>query len=220
MTDLLAFGYVMSLVATILAWPVARLRPEHAPIAYLLTFGFASDLARRGIHRFIFIPAYATLKGAPATGWIRLAVGVEQTLFLGWFAGVAAVAMVVFLKRRPWPVAIGYVASVLGIAVFGYPALRGDLLRQAYFGFDLLCLMAAVGCLLHWIAFYKETPRPCHLIVMLIIGAELAGLIGGAWRFGIFTTWKLEQVSYTMLYSVVAVINGGVLWIQPRSTRS
>jgi hypothetical protein len=217
-TALLAFGYLMSLVATVLAWLVARRRPEHAPIAYLLTFGLASDLVRRALHWFL-APAYAELSGAPATGWVRFTVNIEQALFLGWPAGIAAVAMVIYLGRRPWPVAVGYVAGVLGIIVFGYPAIRGDLLRKAYLGFELTCLMVAVGCLLHWIAFRKDTPRPRHLIVMLIIGAEAAGFIGGAWRFGIFTTWKLAQVAYTMLYSAVAVINGGVLWIRPKSSR-
>jgi hypothetical protein len=219
-TGLLAFGYALSLVAAATSWPVARRRPEHAPVAYLLTFGLASDLARRAMRTLVIAPALAALNGAPATGWIRVVCNIEQTLFLAWPAGVAAVAMRVLLGRRPWPIALGYTAGVLGIVVFGYPSIRGELLRKAYLGFDLACLMVAVGCVVHWGAFRKDTPQAIHLIVMLMVGAEIASVAGGAWRSDIFTTWKLEQVAYSMLYAVVVVINGGVLWIRPKSSRS
>ena len=93
MTRLLAFSYVLSVTATVLAWPVARRRPEHIPIAALLTYGLASDLTRRLLREHILAPGYAALAGAPATGWLRVALNIEQALFLGWPAGLAAVAL-------------------------------------------------------------------------------------------------------------------------------
>lgn len=220
MTRLVAFTYVVSVFATVLAWPVAKRRPDHTPIALLLTFGLVSDLVRRLLREYLFLPAYAALAGAPATGWLRCAFNVEQALFLAWPAGLAAVALWVYLKQRPWIVALGYVEWVLAIAGLGYPAIRGDLLSKAYLAFELACLLVAVGAIVHWIAFRKDPPRVSHWIVALMVGTEVVGLIAGAWRFGIFTAWTLAQVSYCMLYAVLIAINGAVLWVWPNPSPS
>jgi hypothetical protein len=219
-TRLLAFGYMMSATATVLAWPVAKRRPDHYPIAILLTFGLGSDLARRALREYVLTPEYARLAGAPSTGWVRVVFNVEQALFLAWPAGLAAVVLWVHLKQRPWPVGVGYLAGVFGIAIIGYPTIRGDLLHKAYLGFELACLVVAVGAILHWLAFRKEPPRTSHWILALMVGAEIVGLMAGAWRFGIFTTWTLAQIAYCMLYAVLTVINGAVLWMWNKSSPS
>lgn len=217
---LVTFAYVLSIAATALAWPVAKRCPDHTPIAVLLTFGLFSDLARRLLREVILTPMYAQLAGAPPTGWLRVVAFTDQALFLAWPAGLAAAALWTFLKRRPWLVALGYVEWVLAIAGLGFPAMRGDLLGKAYLAFELAALLVAVGSIAHWIAFSKDPPRVPHWIVALMVGAEVVGVIAGAWRFGIFTRWILAQVSYCMLYAVLIVINGAVLWVWPKSSAS
>lgn len=216
----LAFGYVLSLTATVLAWPVAKRRPDHIPIATLLTFGLLADLARRLLREFILVPAYAPSLGTPTTGWLRIARIVEQALFLGWPAGLAAATLWIHLRRPPWLVAVGYVVGVLGIAVFGYPAIHGDLLHKAYLGFQLACLAVAVGAIFHWAVFKKDQARTAHWIVGLMVGTEIVGLVAGAWRFGIFTNWTLAQLSYCILYAMLTLINGAVLCLGTKQSPS
>lgn len=210
----------MSLSATVLAWPVAKRRPDHYPLAALLTFGLVSDAFRQVLQWLVLAPAYAGLAGAPASGVLRLWVSVDKALFLAWPAGLAAVALWTYLQRRPWFVALGYLVGMFGIVVFGYPAIRGDLLRKAYLAFDLACLTVAVGAILHWLVFRKDAPRTSHWIVALMVGAEVVGVVAGAWRYGIFTHWTLAQIAYCMLYAVLTIINGAVLWNQPKSSPS
>jgi hypothetical protein len=206
-----AVAYVLSIAATVLAWPVAKRRPEHTAIAALLTFGLLSDLARRVLREVMLTPGYAPFLGTPTTGWLRVARIVEQALFLGWPAGLAAATLWIHLRRSTWLVAAGYFAAVLGIAVFGYPTIHGDLLRKAYLGFQLACLVVAVGAILHWAVLRKDPPRTAHWIIALMVGTEIVGLVAGAWRFGIFTNWTLAQLSYCILYATLSLINGAIL---------
>lgn len=211
MTRLLAFGYLMAAVATALAWVVSRVRPAHRPVASLLAFGLGADILRRALRLLVLAPAYAALHGAPATGWVRVAAHVDQALFLAWPAGLAAVTMWIYLARRPWPVVIGYVLTEAGL-IASYPAVRGEMLRKAYLGFQLACLMVAVGSFLHWAVFRKNPPTVTHWLVALMMTAEIVGVAAGPWRLGFFARWDLAQVIYGMLYSMLVLIQLGWLW--------
>jgi hypothetical protein len=156
---LVPLTYACSIGATSLAWPMARRRPEHRPVAWLLTFGLVSDLIRRGLQGLVLGPAYVALAGAPATGWVRVAAHVEQALFLAWPAGLAALTLWTYLRWRPWPVVLGY-ATTIAVLIIGYPGLRGALVRKAYLGFELACVALAVGAFVHWIAFRRGC-TPC-----------------------------------------------------------
>src|SRR5689334_14902241 len=97
-------GIVLYAIVVAFSWAVAKRRPDHRPIAALLTFGIVSDIAREALRMFVFVPAHERFGAEPFTGWPRVAGHVEEALFLGWVAGVASVAVWVFLKRRPWAV--------------------------------------------------------------------------------------------------------------------
>jgi hypothetical protein len=53
--------WALSALATILAWIVARHRPEHRPIAWLLGYGLVTDAVREFIGAQVLRPARAEL---------------------------------------------------------------------------------------------------------------------------------------------------------------
>jgi len=91
---------VLSGVATALAWHLARERPDHRPVAALLTLGFISDLARQALRIAVFLPARERFAGAPYTGWTRVAADADNALALAYPAAIVAGALWVFLRRR------------------------------------------------------------------------------------------------------------------------
>lgn len=217
MNRLVALTYLFSTLATALAWAVVRSRPAHWPLAALLTFGLASDIMRRALKAYVLVPGYAILGQSPATGWLRVAGIADQAVFLAWPAALAAVTLWIYLRRGPGLVALGYLAGVLGIAVFGYPAIRGELLRKAYLGIELACLAITTGAFLHWIAFRKDPPTTTHWMILLMVGTEVTGIIAGPWRLGLFTTWSLAQTGYCIQYALLIAIQGALLWMKPPS---
>jgi hypothetical protein len=212
------FSYVLSALATVLAWAVCKGRAEHRPVATLLTFGLASDLVQRALKAHLLTPGYAALGRAPATGWLLVARDVDHSLFLAWPAGLAAMVLWVYLKRRPWPILLGYAAAVLVIVVLGYPEIRGEQLRSPFLGFQLACLTLAIGAFLHWIAFRKDPPSATHWMAILMVGTEAVGIIAGPWRLGLFTSWNLAQIGYCIQYTALSAIQGVLLWMMPSSS--
>jgi hypothetical protein len=217
-TPKIALIYVFSALATALAWALSRRRPQHRPVATLLTFGLASDLAQRALKAYVLTPGYAALGKAPATGWLLVARHADQALFLAWPAGLAALTMWVYLKRRPWPIALGYAAAVLGIVILGYPAIRGPDLHKPYLAVELACVAVATGAFLHWIAFRKDPPTATHWMTILMVGTEVAGIIAGPWRLGLFSSWNVAQFGYLLLYATLVAVQGVVLWMISSST--
>jgi len=214
---LVAMTYAGAVVATLLAWDVSRKRRAHRPIAVLLTFGLAADLARRALRVFVLVPAYAALNGAPASGMVRALAHVDQALFLGYPAALASVTLWVYLARRPWPVMVVYVVAEVAL-IASYPVLRGEGVRKAYLGFQLACLAVAVGAFVHWMTFRKNPPTVTHWIVALMMVVEIAGVAAGPWRLGLFVKWDLAQMGYCMLYAMLILIQWRWSWVIRNST--
>ncbi|WP_441288216.1 hypothetical protein ACSRUE_40500 [Sorangium sp. KYC3313] len=201
--------YGLAVLAAALALVVARYRPEHRPIAWLLGYGVVSDVVRRVIRLYVLQPARAELGGAPFTGWVRVAGHVESALFVGWMAGVAALAVWIFRRRRPWGVLAVYVVAVAGLAA-GYPTFRGELLGKAYLALQLAALCTSVGCLLLWFAG-RERAKVHHVATGLILITELS-MLAGPYRFGIFTAWDLAQSMLIALYVTIVPVQGVAVW--------
>jgi hypothetical protein len=79
---------------------LARRRSEYAPIAWLLGFAVVADIVRPALTLLILAPA-RELSGLPYTGPARVAFHVTQALFVGWSAGIVAVALRCFTGCRP-----------------------------------------------------------------------------------------------------------------------
>jgi hypothetical protein len=201
--------WCLSSLATVLAWIVARHRSEHRPIALLLGYGLVSDAAREVIGAQVLRPARAELGGAPFAGWVRVAGHVESALFLGWMAGVAAVAVWAFARRRPWGVALIYAVAVAVLAA-GYPTFRGELLGRAYLACELAALCVSIGCFLRWYAG-TEPAKAYHIVAGLIVITELS-MLAGPFRFGIFTTWDLARSILVALYITLVPVQGVAIW--------
>jgi hypothetical protein len=215
MTWLLPLDYLLSVTATVLAWVVARREPEHRSAAYLLTVGLVVDLARRFLTSVIIRPAAAHFGGAPFTGWARVAAHIDVALFLAWPASLTAFAVWIFLRRRPFGVAVAWALAVSAISV-AYPVTRGAVLGNCYLGAHLAALILALGCFLSWL------PRGESLVLrqrmaLYIIATEGVALVG-PWREGPFAHWHLAQVIYATLYAMLILLQGGSLWVRPSST--
>lgn len=217
MTSVLAVGYVFSALAALLAWRLAARRPDYRPVALLLTLGLGIDVARRALGLFVISPARVTFGTAPFVGFARAAGHVDSALFLAWPAGLAALAIFVFSRRRSWAVLAIYVVAVV-VLVIAYPLTRGDVLRRAYLAAELAALLIAVGTFLMW-AIRGEAVTVPHLATMMILSIDLATLLG-PWRGNVFTSWPAAQVMYTTLYAALAILQGVSSWFLSRPSRS
>lgn len=215
--------FALHVVAMVLAVAVTRRRPEHRPVAAFLGAGVFANTIRLLIKLYVLTPARESMRAVgldpvavPFAGWTRAAFHVESALFVGWSAGLAALALWVLLRRRPWPIALAWMAVVAAL-VLTYPVARGAVLREWYLGVHLVSLTVATGCLVMWFA---RLPRPTlpTMVTGFLIGTELISLAVGPWRGSLFSTWDFAQAAYSTLYVAISILQGGALWFTP--TRS
>lgn len=200
----------LSAIVTVAAWLVARQRAGLRPVALYLTVSLVADLARWPLTTTVIIPAQARLGEAPITGWARVACDVDNALFLAPHAALAALAVGVFTRRRPWPVALVWVAAVAALAI-GYPLTRGAVLRQCYLAAELTTLGIMTGCyVLFW--WSKRKPDIANFCT-LALGAGNIAVVIGPYRLGdIFGGWYIAQAMYVTVYVVLLILQGGILW--------
>jgi len=210
---------VLILLASIvvaLAWVVVRRRPDHRPVAAVLTVGLVSDVARQALRVAVFLPARERLHGAPFTGWVRVAADVDNALFLAYPAAIVALMVVVFLRRRAWPVAVLWALAVAALAI-AYPASRGAVLSRCYLAAELAAVAMTVGAAVTWF-WRREAPTLTHGIALLIGASEAATLL--PFYKGLFNSWTLARASYVTLYAILIVLYGGVVCGSSSRSRS
>lgn len=215
MTWLAPLLYALSAVATVLAWVVARRHPAHLPVALLLTVGLVADIVRRAITRSVLLPEIARIGDAPFTGWPRVAAHVDDALFIAWPAALAGAALVAFLGRRAWPVAVAYLVTLTGVVV-AYPATRGAVLARVYSAAQLAAVMVALGCAITW--YRKPTAEKtttAQAALALVVSVEF-GTLALSWRSGVFDNWYLSQIAYLILFVVLILMQGGIAWSSTR----
>ena len=207
--------FTLSTAATLLAWMVARRRASYLPVAWLLTFQLCDDLIRQALRDFVFAPWYPKLGGAPATGWLRVAAHLEQTLFLSWRVAIAALAIWIFGKRKPWLVVPVFAAVVLALIV-SYPATRGPLLQKVYLGVELAVLCVSIVFFFRW--YFGRVPwTPEHIVTALIIALESAMITGGPYGTIIWVNWDKAWAILLVLYTAIIITEG---WVWSRSSGS
>jgi hypothetical protein len=214
--------------AAVLGWGLAARSPAHRPIAWLLSVGFGSDVARRLLRVAVLAPARVALGTAPYGGAARVAFHAESALFLAWPAAIAATALVVLLRpaegdateaRQPRDVlGVALVwALVMGALAASYPLVRGSLLARCYLGAELAALVVGVGALATWIG-RRRTPEVRHVALALVLAAELVSVLVGPWRVGLFASWTLAQAVYVALFGVLILLQGGAWWMSSPSS--
>ena len=202
---------------TIVSWWLATHRAEHRSVALFLAFCLGSDLARWLLMALVLSPAHKRFGDAPFTGWYRAACDLDAALFLAWHAGLAALALWVFLRRRPWPVAVVWALAVAALAVM-YPTTRGAVLQRCYLAAELGTLSFVAGCYVMW-WWRREKPTFTNFCTVLLSSGEVALLIGPYSR-NIFTSWDIAQAMYATVYVVLLALHGGMLWRSEQRSRS
>jgi hypothetical protein len=203
---------LLQAIAALVAFRAARGRPARRPVARLLAAAALADAARWWIAGAL--PAIGPYRGAA-----RALYHLEQALFLLWPAGVAAVALRIFARRAPGPIAAAH-AIVLAALVAGYPALRGRPLGWIYAGVHLAALVAACAALAVWLR-RREPPRLEHVSALFVIALDAVLFLGPYFppELDPFGAWGLAQIVYAALYLIlIAVFATGVPWGRPTSS--
>jgi hypothetical protein len=221
---LVAVVRALQVLSALAAVVVARRRPDYHAVALFLAGMALANAARVGLREQIILPAQAALAAQgfdpltlPLHGLARAAAHLDHALFLGWPAGLAALAVYVYLGRRPWPVAILWALTV-SLVVISYPALRLYAHRQLYLAAELCALAVAVGSFVHWLWSDKPLTLP-RTVTLLIIGID-CGTVFGPYRIDLFSTWNLAQAMYAVLYLALVIIQGGTLWLSSPPSKS
>jgi len=214
--SLLLLTSLLQAGAAIVAWPVVHRHREHLPIAIFLSIAVGVNFVRWALGTYIIWPANPL--AGPLTGSARIAGHVEQALFIAWPAGIASLALWIFLRRRPWPVPIVW-ACIVMVLIMSYPGFRGAAVQSVYLAAELAGLMVALGSLLPW-AWQRHAPQLHHIATGLLIGIDL-GSLAVAWRGSVFFgKWPLAQAMYAVLYAALVMLQGGWLWISRSPSRS
>src|SRR5262249_22622147 len=140
-----------------------------------------------------------TADRAPFTGALRLLFHVDEGLYLAWHAGIVALALWVFLKRRPWIVAVVWGVAVAALSAT-YPVTRGQVLLRAYLAAELVTLAAIVGCFVMW--WWRKNAPTLQTWCALIIGA-FEVIIVGPYRLGLIDAWDRAQAALATLHVVL-----------------
>ncbi len=214
-TSLLVALWVAHGLAAVPAVLLARRRVEHRPVALFIVWTLVADLVRAALMVWGWAPARAALGPVPPlAGWPRVAHHLDQVLLLTWPAGLAALAVVVFMRARRAALgglAFAYVAAVVAL-VITYPANR-PLLARVYALAFLAGVVAVIASAVSWTR-RRERPRPEHATT-LVLGLLDFALFAGPFAPPApqpFERWNLAQLIYLLTWSALALMNGGFLW--------
>ncbi len=201
-------------VAAALAWRVTSRRPEHRPLALLLSVMLADNLAVRAWNAAVLAPLRASLGvQVPWTGWARVAGLVTHALWLVEPAALLAAALVVFAGRKPWAAVASWASAVVMLGIMHPTAADGSLARALTALQVVAVLYAATLGVWRWRKTRAATPA--QLALGMIVTTELVSLLG-AWRIGPFEHWPVSQALYLMLFAGLVLFQGRFLWSSPQ----
>ena len=212
---LLYLAIAFQIGCAIAAVLLSRRRADHRPFA---AWSVATTMATitRLILAFTVLPV-RPLGSPPFTGAQRAFFHVDEALFLGSTAALAAVAIVLCAKERALALlpAVAWIASVAYLATH-YPEIRGDALRRFYLAAELAALAVSIAALA---ALWRRRSdwTSAHMCLLSCVAVDGGTLFAGAWRWGFWSKWAANQAAFALLYAVLAAYQGR-LWI--RSSRS
>jgi hypothetical protein len=199
--------------SVVLAWGLTWKRPEHRPVALLLSVGLAADVGRHVYDLAVLGPLRDSLGvEVPWTGWARVAALVAHALTLVWPAAIVAAVLVVFAGRKPWVAIIGWVA-VLAVLAVAHPLAESQ--ARALSAVQILAVVISAGIVIAWYLRSTKPSGSARLALALIVSAETISLFG-AWRVGLFDRWPVSQLLYLALFGVLVVAQGRFLWNSPQ----
>jgi hypothetical protein len=195
---LLYFAIALQISSALAAVILTRCSVDHRPFA-IWSVGTTASTIIRAIRAAIVMPG-RRFDSPPYVGLQRVFFHVDEALFLASTAGLAAMVIVLFARRRwlallpglAWGVAVAYLAT-------HYPEVRGEALRRVYLGAELAVLAVSAASIITW-GWRREWPTPpraCAIIACLVDGGLL---VAGAQRWGFWSRWDLQQYAVSVLY--------------------
>jgi hypothetical protein len=199
---------IAQLAAAAASLPASRMERGYRPVALFLLGMTAAGWARTTLAP-ILVDA-----PRPRTGLARAAFQLSDALFLAWPAAVAALAIVVFARRKAWPVAVVWAVVVGGLAG-AYPALHGEALaRWTYGGLTLAACVAGALAFRVWLR-QRLAPGPQHTATLLILLSTGATLVG-PYLGDVGARWNIARWTFVALYITLSSI-GVRQWIRSSS---
>ena len=185
------------------AMVLARRRADHRHFAIFLAWFVCVEVLRSALGQSFNLVRPPGLP--PFIGAARVAFHIDQAMELSWDAGLAAVAIIVFPRQRWRVVIVALVwASMVAYLATHYPEVRGDSLRRVYLAAELTALAVATASIITW-TWRREPPTPARICVLCVCIADLITLLAGAWRWGYWIHWDLNQVAFALTYATIAV---------------
>jgi hypothetical protein len=193
------------IVAAAVALPASRRERGYRPVAIFLV-GMTAATWLRALLAPILVDA-----ARPRVGLARAAFQVSDALFLAWPAAALALGIVVFTRRRAWPVAVVW-AALIGSLAGTYPALHGEALaRWTYGGVTLVACLAGAVTFLVWLR-KGLAPGPEHTATLLILSSTAATLVG-PYLGDVGARWDIARWTFVALYLALSSI-GVRQWIR------
>ena len=206
--------FAMYGMAVMLAWILASKRPEHRPVALLLSLGLTVEVVQLALEVGVLAPLRASLGvEVPWTGWASVVGLVAKAVWMIWPAALTATVLVAFGKK-PWAAFIGW-ACALAFFATAHP-IAGDGSEARALAMVEVGFVAVSAAVL--IAWYRQPMRPMNsaqFALTMIVATELVSLLG-AWRVGPFEQWPVSQVLYLVLFGVLILTQGRWLWNSPQ----
>ena len=199
---------IAQLAAAAASLPASRRERGYRPVALFLLAMTAAGWARSAL-----LPVLVDAR-RPRVGLARAAFQISDALFLAWPAAVAALAIVVFTRRRAWPVAIVWAVLIGGLAG-AYPTLHGAALARWTYG--AVTLVACVAGALAFRAWQRLqlAPGPQHTATLLILLSTGATLVG-PYLGDVGARWDVARWTFVALYITLCSI-GVRQWIRSSS---
>jgi hypothetical protein len=200
---LLWVARIALVLAAVSAVVLARLRADHRIFATFFGWMVCANAIRAVLAANFDL--VRPLGSPPFVGVARVAFHVDQAIELSWSAGLAAVAILLFARRR-WPAVLVCLLWVGAVAYLSthYPAIRGDSLRRVYLGTELAALAVAGAAIITW-TWRREPPTPARVCVLCVCLVDVVTLFAGAWRWGFWDHWNLQQAAFALLYSTLTI---------------
>jgi hypothetical protein len=173
MTSLQLTTLAMLIAAACAAMMLARRDIQNRPVAWYLAVVTAVDLLR-WVRVMLLPPAVA-----PREGLEQVLRNAESAAYLTAILALPAMAMALFLQRRPlgmpaWVWCTGFGLSVWSWLIGHYPELRGRALMQLYGDIEMAGLAVAIGCFIMWLRsprLLKDGPSPSVLSGLALIAS-------------------------------------------------